>query len=156
MYLLKINTTIIDRNLCCCGGRLGEYIPVSALEGITLGCGAPGPILPSGAIPGSCLQEGTKMYMYFQSCYFFKYSGATYAKPKTMCQVTPSVISWSIWILLSLAHLDIAHRSWRPSVILFTHSTVGALSWSHELLTSCRKYSTHTEGPFFGLSWRII
>lgn len=44
-------------HLCCCGGqRFGEYIPVSALEGIMLGCGAPGPMVPSGPIPGSCLR----------------------------------------------------------------------------------------------------
>lgn len=40
---------------CCGGGRLGEYIPVSAPEGIMFGCGAPGPIPPSGPIPDSCL-----------------------------------------------------------------------------------------------------
>lgn len=41
---------------CWGGGRLGEYIPVSAPEGIMFGCGAPGPRLPSGPIPDSCLQ----------------------------------------------------------------------------------------------------
>lgn len=49
--------------------------------------------------------------------------------------LSPSFVSWTIWVLLSLTHRHIAHRSWGASVILFTHATVWALTWAHELLT---------------------
>lgn len=84
-------------------------------------------MLPSGAMPGSCLytQNTPLINLFVCVC-------KNDADHKNNAVCLPSVIS--IWVLLPLAHLHVAHRPRGGSVILFSHSTVGA--WLHELFTS--------------------
>ena len=54
-------------------------------------------------------------------------------------QLVPLFVPRAVGVLLPLGHGHVAHGSWGAAVVLLPHGGVGALSWAHELLTSCRE-----------------